>query len=71
MEQIKAGLRVLSVEERADVQEYLDILSVVTRPGYQREIDEAMQAMDAGDKVSLREFIRANGSPEAIKLLHG
>lgn len=69
LEEIKTGLQSLSEAERRDLQHLLDVLEVVNDPDHPRRSNEAMRRMDAGDKVSLEGFIRANASPEVLKLL--
>jgi uncharacterized protein YqgV (UPF0045/DUF77 family) len=56
--EIKAELAAMSLEQRLSLEEYLRVLNRIDDPQVQREVNEAMARMDAGQRVEEAEFER-------------
>ncbi len=55
--EIKEELKTMSRRQRLSLEEYLHVLNRIDDPKVQREVNEAMARMDAGEKyVTEKEF---------------
>ena len=54
--EIKEELKTMSRRQRLSLEEYLHVLNRIDDPKVQREVDEAMARMDAGNYVTEKEF---------------
>ena len=54
--EIKEELKTMSRRQRLSLEEYLHVLNRIDDPKVQREVDEAMARMDAGNYVTQKEF---------------
>ena len=54
--EIKAELETMPLEERLSLAEYLHVLNRIDDPQVQREVNEAMARMDAGETYTLNDL---------------
>ena len=63
--EMKEKLQTLSLADRLSLEEYLHVLNRIDDPEVQREVNEAMARMDAGQKVTSAELGRLLAEQEA------